>query len=330
MRFALLLLSLCCLSSVLWGADSVDVSLLRYSDYREQVIRRPLLEALLADTANGTKVINLAKASLLFQDKKYDSALVSYRAHQKDIPEIEGQVLMRMARCQLELGFPDSARALLFSKTSILKNRPWWERADRILAEALLRDTSVVPRAKLDSLSTRIKAKPSESYRIWLRLQQAVLLQGLGVLDSAQDAYVEVLGNSEWRDEALNALRGMKADVGYPKATKALAETILRICKIGENEECAAYIDTLLVRPDLTRGYRTSLVAAQAGAMSSLEHLDSAAIRYQWLLDSVELRPGWMQSLMRISRKLKKTADSDRLDSLFRAQYPYSPENANN
>jgi soluble lytic murein transglycosylase len=311
-------------------ADSVDVSLLKYADYREQVIRKPLLERALADSTLSVGMRTLTQASLYFQNEKYDSALVLYRAHQKDIPDIEGHVLMRMARCALELGLGDSARAILLSTTSQVKNRPWWEQADRILSESILRDSNFTVAQRLDSVVVRIKAKPGDAYLAWLRLKQGMLLQEQGNLLEAQNSYVAALGNSDYRGSALDALMELKPKIGYPKSTWALSETILKLCKSGQNQECVDWADSLFMRPDLSGGVRNSLLAAQATALQGQEKLDSAAVRFKWLLDSVELRPGWMQSLMRIHRKLKRTKEADRLDSLFRKEFPYSPENANN
>lgn len=310
--------------------DSVDVSLLRYDEYRERVIRLPMLERVLQDSTHSTGIRNLTQASLYYEAGKFDSALALYVAHRSELPDIEGPVLLRMGRAALELGLLDSARNLLLSKSSIVKNRPWWEQADRILAEALLRDTALTHEQKLDSLQKRIQAKPSTSYQAWLRLKMGFEYQAKGLLLDAQAAFVDALDPAEYRKEALDALQSLKSQVGYPKSTADLSQTVTKLCKSGKNDECAEWIDTLLVRPDLTSKSRNALLALQAGALLSMEKLDSAAARYQWLIDSVELRPGWMQSLMRIQRKLRRPAEVTRLDSLFRIEFPFSPENANN
>lgn len=323
------MLALVGLSVCAYAADSVDVSMLKFEEYRETVIRKPLLQKAVSDTLNGPAVRALAQAALYYRANAWDSALAIYRANQKSIPEIEGQVLMRMARCALEMGQPDSARKFLLSTPSLVKNRPWWERADRILAEALLRDTSVAVPAKLDSLVARIDAKPSDSYKAWLRLQQGTLLQGQGEFEKARDIFVEVMRTPEYRASALEAVLQIKDKVGYPKGTWPLSETVLRICKANNYKECVDWVDTLLMRPDLDKGVRTSLLTAQAGAWGGLNKPEKAADLYQYLLDSVELRPSWMQSLMRIQRKNNKD-NAKRLDSLFRIEFPYSPENANN
>lgn len=318
-----------CGASVALAADSVDVSMLKFDEYRELVIRKPLLEKAVADSGQGQAVRALAQAALYFRTGAWDSAFVIYKANQKSIPDIEGQVLMRMARCALELGMADTARSFLLSTPSLVKNRPWWEKADRILAEALLRDTSYSVQARIDSLEARIKAKPSDSYKAWLRLQQGLLLQGQEEFVKARDLFVEVLRNPDYRGAALEALVSIKEKVGYPQGTWPLSETVLRICKANNHKECVSWVDTLLMRPDLDKNVRTSLLVAQAGAWGGLEKPEKAADLYQYLLDSVDLRPGWMQSLMRIQRKSNK-AEAKRLDSLFRAEFPYSPENANN
>jgi len=329
-RIFLLAFALAGFSFAAKPATVTDVSMLKYADYKTRMIQRPLLEAALADTTQGPGIRALTQASLFFDDGQYDSAWALYRAHKREIPEIEGQVLMRMARCALQLGHADSARSILFSSTSLVKNRPWWERADRILVDALMQDTALKADAKLDSLETRIQAKPSTDYRAFLRLQQAQLYQGLGQYDKAQAAYVELLRNSDWGISALDGLISLKSHIGFPKATYPLSETTLRLCKTDNHKECVAWADSLLVRPDLEPSRRNLVLAAQAAAWQGLEKLDKAAAIYRWLIDSVEVRPGWLQSLVRLERKLKRTEDANRLDTLFRTEFPYSPENANN
>lgn len=318
-----------CGASVAMAADSVDVSMLKFDEYRERVIRKPLLEKTVADSGQTPAVRAMAQAALHFRAGAWDSALVIYKANQKNIPDIEGEILMRMARCALEMRMPDTARSYLVSNPALVKNRPWFEKADRIVVEALLRDTSYTALARIDSLVARIEAKPSAGYVAWLRLQQGLLLQGQNEFVKARDIFVEVLRNPDYRNAALEALVSIKEKVGYPQSTWPLSETVLRICKANNHKECVSWVDTLLMRPDLDKGVRTSLLVAQAGAWGGLEKPEKAADLYQYLLDSVDVRPGWMQSLMRIQRKSNK-ADAKRLDSLFRAEFPYSPENANN
>ncbi|HSQ42487.1 MAG TPA: transglycosylase SLT domain-containing protein [Fibrobacteraceae bacterium] len=306
------------------------MSMLRYEDYREQVIRKPLLEAAMSDSTQEEGVRNLAKASLFFRANQYDSAYALYRAHQKDIPQVEGQLLMRASRCALELGWPDTARALLMSKPSMVKNRPWWEQTDRLILESILRDSVFSDSAKLDSVSARIGAKPRTSYLAWLNLQQGQLWLQLQVPDSAQASFLRALESRDWRDSALAQLNLLANKIGYPKSTLERTRVVLNLCNAGQDQKCVQEVDSLLTRPDLPAEKRTVLWASQAAALQGMKKLDSAAVRYRWLLDSVELRPGWLQSLMRISRKLRRTREADQLDSLFQQQFPYSSENANN
>ena len=326
MLFPLLLLaSLACAKA----KEPADVSLLSWKDYREKVMQLPLIEAALADSTQSEGMRGLMRASLYYKESKWDSALALYRKHQKAMPIVEGQVLMRMGRCALELGHPDSSRAILLSLPSLLKNRPWWEQADRIIAEGILRDTSISDSARLDSMQVRLKAKPSDDYRPWLQLKCGLLHEALGQYEKAQAIYVEVLHDKDYRGSALDAITALKPKIGYPKATWPLAETVLKICKANENRECIAWTDSLLVRPDLERRTRVALLMAKSQAFQGIDKLDSAAMGYRWLLDSVEKRPVWMQSLSRILRKQKNRAEAERIDSLFHKEFPFSPENAN-
>lgn len=330
--YVFLLFFLTCTASALplKAKDSIDVSLLRFEDYREQVIRKPLLEAIMSDSTIAPGIRSLAHASQLFRDDQYDSAWSLYAEHKMDLPEIEGQILIRMARCALQLGKPDSARAILLSVPSLVKNRPWWDKADRVLAEAIIADTTFTTASKLDSIEFRIQAKPNDDYLAWLKMQKAQLLLAEDQNQLALNIYVDLLHNSEYRGSALEALLDLKNKIGFPRETWPLTETVLRLCKDGHHKECLAWGDSLLVRPDLEKSARQNILAAEAAAWQGLEKLDSARVRYRWLLDSVEMRPGWMQSLVRIERKLKNDSAAERLDTLFRTQFPFSPENANN
>lgn len=307
-------------------ADSMTPWLLSPQEYQETVIRKPLLAKRLSEWKDQSAIVQLGVAALAYDSTQYEKALDIYRAHKKDLPTLEGQILRRMALCYIQLGKNDSARALLLSDASLAKNRAWWESIDRLLVEMWIVDTTLSTTARIDSLSRRLKGKPTESYRNWLLAQKAMLHMKQGEKKQALQIWEILLAHKGYRETAVELL----AQSPLPSLnTDILHSIVVAQCKAERLESCLEGIDTLL-RRGVSKERYVNLLALRAQALKSQKKEVDAIAVYRYLLDSVEVRPSWMQALIRLERSQNHKEEASRLDSLFREKYPFSPENANN
>ncbi len=325
MRF-LLLLGIWIVSGVQAQSDSNSPWLLSPQEYQETIIRKPLLAKRLSEWKDQGAIVQLGVAALAYDSAQYEKALGIYRAHKKDLPTLEGQILRRMALCHIQLGKHDSARALLLSEVSLVKNRAWWESIDRILVEILVADTSLATSARIDSLSMRLKGKPTENYRNWLLAQKAMLHFQQGEKKQALQIWEILLAHKGYRETAVELL----AQSPLPALnTDVLHSIVVAHCKVERLNPCLEGIDSLLQR-GVSKERHINLLALRAQAFKAKKQEAEAIAVYRYLLDSIEVRPSWMQALIRLERGLNHKEEAARLDSLFREKYPYSPENANN
>lgn len=327
--------------------------------FRDKVLRRDL--ALLGSNDPGEDPVfrSLMAAAVQYYDYKWDSAYTAYSTLRARAPErLQGQILMRMAKCRLEQKRYTEVRQILLSWASLRSNLRWWEQIDRILLESILRDPEISVAAKSDSVRVRLEAKPSANYSKTLRLKQAQLLEASGNLAGARDQHLALLAvGGATADSAFRELHRLSGKVGMPTQLSDQLAYVAQLCKKGYNRDCIDKSTTILnngtknYKPgtvalppprnakdslwanlapsSLDMNTRITLWSSQAQAWQGLEKNDSAIARYRFLLDSVDFRTNWMQSMIRLVRKSGKKEEAARLDSLFLLKFPYSAENAN-
>ncbi|MCL2284424.1 MAG: transglycosylase SLT domain-containing protein [Fibromonadales bacterium] len=304
--------------------DDSELELLPPDAFKNEVLRRELaLQGI--ETAKDSVSRTLLQASVFYYDKKWDSAYFAYMPVLDKVSDLlYGPLVIRIARCQLERGYPQESKKLLLSVKSIKNNKSSWEEADQILLEGVLRDSTTTQKAKKDSIEKRLKLKPSTNYGQILKLELATLKENENDAKGAIDSYFSVLrGGGQYADLAFKALQRLT-----PNSTDY--DFVRYICRKGSTEKCVEKISIVLKDSKLDSTRKVNFMVQQAEAWKRLSKNDSAIWMYKKLLDSVDYNTSWLQSLIRMVRSAGNRAEAKKLDSIFQKKFPFSSENANN
>jgi soluble lytic murein transglycosylase len=280
-----------------------------------------------SENAKDSLTKGLLNAAVFYYDKKWDSAYFAYTQLRNKVSNLlYGPLVIRIAKCELERGNIQESRKILLDIKSIKNNRSSWERADLILVEGILRDTAIVQKAKKDSLEQRLKSKPSETHRNFLRWKLAVMKEKEKDIKGAMESYFILLkGGGEYGDSAYKAIQRLtpnSEDYDYVRV----------LCRRGNHEKCAERISSVFEKKNLKldSAKKVNLMLWQAEAWKQMSKMDLAIEQYKKLLDSVDYNTAWLQSLLRMVRSAGNKKEAKRLDSIFQKKFPYSAENANN
>jgi len=313
MKLSLLIFAL--FFSITAANDDRILEFLHPDVFKNEVLRRELALQGSVNAADSASR-RLLQAAVFYYDKKWDSAYTAYTPLLGNASDfLYGPLVLRLARCEMERGNYQESRKLLLNLKSLKTNKTSWERADQILLEGVLRDTSITQKAKNDSIEKRLKLKPSSSYAQFLRWT-------LGTTDS----YFSALRNGgRFADSAFKALQTLapgSTDYDFVRFT----------CRKGYHERCADKINTIFSNKNanLSGERKLNLMVMQAEAWRLSGKTDLAIARYKKLLDSIEYNATWMQTLLRMQRAAGNNAEARKLDSIFRKKFPNSAENANN
>jgi len=306
--------------------SDIELELLHPDALKNEVLRRELaLQG--SENAKDTVSKKLLQAAVFYYDKKWDSAYFAYRQLQDKASDfLYGPLVIRIAKCALEMGNIQDSRDILLDIKSIKNNKNSWEQADLILMEGILRDTTIALKAKKDSIGRRLNSKPGATYAQTLKWKLAVLRENEKNTKDAIDSYFSVLRNGgKYGDSAFKALQRLT-----PNSTDY--DFVRIMCKKGYNEKCAEKISSILSNKNskLDSARKVNLMVLQAEAWKQLSKTNLAIERYKKLLDSVDYNTIWMQSLLRMLRNTGNKNEAKRLDSIFQEQFPFSSENANN
>jgi len=291
---------------------------------KSELLRREL--ALQDSKDTNSFSAELARAALLYYEKKWDSAYFAYIPLLEKVSDfLYGPITIRLAKCENGRKNFKESRKLLFSVKSIKSNKNFWERADRVLVEGILQDSSITEKAKKDSIEWRIKSKPSASYEQFLKWSLANIHEKLKNRNGAREIYFSILrGSRPYSDSAFKALQRISPD-------SEEYEFVMALCKKGYNEKCIERINSIFTKKvKLDSARWVNLMVSQAEAWKQLSKIDLASNNYKKLLDSIDYNSTWMQSLLRMMRTTGNKQEAKRLDSIFQVKFPFSAENANN
>jgi soluble lytic murein transglycosylase len=297
-------------------ATLVSLEFLPPADFDAQVTRFSLTTEASTDSSLSPLFRELAKANAFFYQGRCDSAEVLYTAQEASAPAyLQEWILTRRSQCRVKAGDWKGAEELLRPHIALSY------RTDSLLVEALLADTSFADSARLDSVASRV-ATAKEPYKTFLRLQQAQILERQKKSKESVKIWLELVGKSgEVKDSAVSALLRLAPD------TRNL-DFALALCAQG-NKRCLPNTNALLKAGKMPKADLPKIWEAQANAYRNLGKNDSAILRYRQLIDSVEAKSGWMQSLVRLLKK-RGHKDAKKMDSLFKEKFAYSTERAAN
>jgi soluble lytic murein transglycosylase len=301
-----------------------ELELLPPDVLKSELLRRELA---MQDSKNATSSsTELAQAALFYYEKKWDSAYFAYTPLlEKASDFLYGPLAIRLAKCENGRGNFKEGRKLLLGVRSLKSNKNFWERADRVLVEGILLDSSITQDAKKDSLERRIKSKPSGGYEQFLKWNLANIHEILKDQKSAREVYFSILrGSRPYSDSAFKALQRLS-----PESEEYAF--VMALCRKGYSEKCADRISSIFAKKvKLDSAKWVDLMVSQAEAWKQLSRIDLASKNYKKLLDSIDYNSVWMQSLLRMVRTTGNKHEAKRLDSIFQVKFPFSSENVNN
>jgi soluble lytic murein transglycosylase len=323
----LIFLTLCLSLAVAQDADSdLELELLTPDAFKNEVLRRELaLQGI--ESAKDSFSRELLRASVLYYDKKWDSAYSAYMPLLEKAPNLlYGPLVIRIAKCELEKGNIQESRKILLSIKSIKSNKNLWEMVDRVLVDGIMRDTTIFHSAKKDSLQQRLNSKSNAGHERFLKLKLAALQEKEKNTAGAVTIYYSLLkSGDQYADSAFWALLRLAPD-------SEDYDYVTILCRRKYNEKCAEKISSILAnkksKPDSAK--RINFMELRAEAWKQLNKTELAIEQYKKLLDSVDYNAVWMQNLLRMVRSTGNKKEAKRLDSIFQRKFPFSAENANN
>ncbi len=358
--FRLALLTGLFLGAVLWaGENASDVERVPGYEFQNRVIRFERSQKN-CDTLPDGMEKEFSCAAAAFYRGDFSKSLAAYEKLIGRDSSIDKSILARIARSEFEEKQYAQAKKTLDKGDARFGDSPEWkEFADRVRLDLMLADKKVKPKAKADSIEQFLKNYGDDSREPQLRYKKGVLLEQAKNFKAAKKAYLYVIAHpSEYGDAAWEALHRIRA----LSPSETLDEKFTyanRLCTKGFHAECVELVDSILELdrnaaapkdtskvPELkthedsvvwtlpastfSLKSRISLWENRAAAFKALK-LDTLAIRdYRFLIDSVEARAAWLQSIVRLYRANGMTSDANRIDSLFQEKFRYTLQNANN
>jgi soluble lytic murein transglycosylase len=304
----------------------IEFELLTPDELKNEVLRRELaLRGI--EEAKDSFSKDLLKASVLYYDKKWDSAFFAYVPLLEKAPNLlYGPLVIRVAKCELERGKIQESRKILLSIKSIRNNKNLWEKVDQVLVSGIMRDTAISRSAKMDSIQRRLNSKPNAEYERFLKLKLAAMQEKEAKIKDATAIYYSLLKTrDQYADSAFRALYRIDPNTEDYNYVTAL-------CRKKYNEKCAEKISSILANKNLKLDSvkKINLMELQAEAWKQLNKIELAIEQYKKLLDSVDYNTTWLQNLLRMVRSAGNKKEAKKLDSIFQKKFPFSAENANN
>lgn len=328
-------------------------------DFQDRIIRFNRSQKN-CDTLPESIEKDFACAAKAYYSDNYSVAISAYRNLIGKDSSIDKSILSRIARSEFEEKRYAKAQKTIAEGDRRFPHSPEWkEFADRIRLDMTLESPKIKPKAKADSIEAFLKSYGDDPREPKLRYRKGVLLEQARHFKAAKKAYLYVIAHpSEYGDAAWDALRRIRE----LSPAESLDEKITyanRLCNKGFHTECVVLIDSIFAldaskapvrdssqTPELKNSEdsvlwklpsstlslktRISLWEHQAAAYRNLKN-DSLAIKtYRFLVDSIEARATWLQSLVRLYRANKMGKQANQIDSLFQEKFRYTLQNANN
>lgn len=315
-----------------WGKSQPPAQeLIPGHDFQDKVIRFEQNQKKCDSLPEGIEQ-DFACAAAAYYSDHFSSALEIYRKLLGTDSTLDRSILSRIARSQFEgKNFDEARKVLADGDARFAGNSEWMEFSDRIRLDLTLEDPAIGPKAKADSIDRFLKNYSDDSRGPRLRYQKGVLLEKAKRFKEAKKAYLYVIAHpSEFGDAAWKSLREIRAKA----PTETIDEKIVyaaKLCEKGFHNECIALTDSIFASGDtIPSNSKISLTEKRANAFRQLKKDSLAILSYRFLIDSVEARANWLQSLVRLYRANKMHAEAAQIDSLFQDKFRFTKQNANN
>ena len=329
------------------------------SSFQNLVVRSEFALRNSMDSTLPQRTRDFAKAAYYFYSEMWDSAYAAYNSLRNTDSSLTGDVILRMARSKYLAGDYKGMRKTLKLGKHLEKEDGWKRKSARLRIEAAMADSKLSDRAHSDSLKVFLSKYPKSPDAEALKYRYAQYQEKFNHAKVAKQYYMKLLtSKTSYRDSAYVALRRLRKVRGVPETLPEKVAYAKMACAKDEAKVCLSLLDSIQIidaklveenpemvvpPPDdslllplppstLERDTRIALWEKRAVILRTLKREDESIAQFRYLLDSVEARPLWIQSTLRMLRKdAKKNAEEIRvMDSLLQDANEFSKENANN
>lgn len=311
------------------------------------------------DSTLPEDVRKYAKAAYYYFKEDWDSAYVAYDNLRGLDSSLDIDVVLRMASCKFKQGDYKKMRKTLKLGKKFEKDERWQRSSSRMRIEAAMADKRLSDRAHADSLRVFLSKYSKSADAVALKYRYATYLEKFKKYKQAKRYYMQLLTSAApYKDSAFTAIKRLRKVRGVPETLPEKIAYVKVACQKGDAKNCLSLLDSIEVqdswlvenKPDmivplpddslqknlepstLEMSTRIYLWEKRATTLRTLKRESEAIEQFQFLLDSVEARPLWIQSILRLLRNDKeKYADRiTSMDSLLHEASQFSKENANN
>ena len=327
--------------------------------FQDMVVRYSRLKALSEDESQPKNVRDFARAAQFYYKDAWDSAFAAYDVLRGRDTVLDGAVILRMATAKFKLGDFKAMRTALANYKNGDKDASFDRVASRLRIEAAMADSTLSDHAHADSLKAFVEKYPKSDDAAALRYRYAQYLEQFKQMKDAKRIYLKLLtSSSNYKDSAFAAIRRLRKVRGAPETLEEKVAYAKMACAKDNANECLALLDSIHVldsvlvalSPDaaqplpedslqkklplssLDMATRINLWEKRAVTLRTLKREEESIQQFKFLLDSVEARPLWMQSILRLYRNnaLRYEKEIRKMDAALQDASQYSKENANN
>lgn len=324
--------------------------------FQNKVLRQTRLEKISQDSAVSSEQRAFAKAASLYYAEKWEAASAEYENLLKK-DSLAGDILLRLAEIQLQLGDYNKLRQILLRSSNFLTTPSWEKKALLLRTQASLLDSTLSEKDKVDSAALFLNKFSKSNEATAIRYQYAKYSEAIGNKKQAKRAYLRVLAAGyNPKDSTFNAVRRLRTDSEEETVEEKWAYSQI-VCKNGSQKECLELIDSVLALDSLNAPQKDSVLEThedsilfklpkshfdldtrkkiwerRAVVLRGIEKFDESYKQFRFLIDSVETKALWIQSAIKLLRKdeEKNAKAIAELDSLLEEVNKYGNENANN
>ena len=327
--------------------------------FQNFIVHADLAKAAFSDTTLSADVRDFAKAAYYYYTEKWDSAYTAYETLRTRDPKLESAVVLRMAKSRFMQGDFAGMREVLKQGAKFEKDNLFAKTAADLRIDAALGDSTLSEEARADSLKHYLDRNSKGEKVASLRYRYAVYLEKIKQQKQAKRYYMQVLAMaSPYKDSAFAAIQRLRKVRTTPESLAEKVAYARMACGKEEASNCIELLDSirvmderavahhpesalepsgdslqmLLPKSTLDLPARIALWEKRIVALKALKREQEAIAQYVYLIDSVEARPVWIQSALRMMRSAatKNTKQIRRLDAILQDVSQFSKENANN
>ena len=329
------------------------------SQFQDVVVRYDRLKALSVDSLQPKNVRDFARAAQFFYKEQWDSAYFAYDSLRGRDAQLDGSVILRMAKCLFKSRDYKNMRVVLGLYKNLDQDASFDRAASRLRIEAAMADSTLSDRAHADSLKVFVEKYPKSDDAAALRYRYAQYLEQFKQMKDAKRIYLKLLTSaSVYKDSAFAAIRRLRKVRGAPETLEEKVAYAKMACAKDNASECLTLLDSIrildsmlvslspeaalpppedslqknLPPSSLDMATRIALWEKRAVTLRTLKRDEESIKQFKFLLDSVEARPLWMQSILRLYRNNAGRYEKEirKMDASLQDASQFSKENANN